>query len=181
MPTIHWEKKNSPRTARLIEWCKINQDARLKIFSDSAKDAKEEGRTRQQMTTQKNTFMQQLAASVFADDEDPKVREYYQAHPLAFVKPIQGRFTSLRKKYNEINLQLGQTGAGLSFDELNANEKTRTLLDRLLQTFPWWVDLHGWWRTNPAYNTSYSTADPGQDFAAEAMDVFGKGKGKETA
>lgn len=94
MPTIHWEKKNSPRTARLIKWCKINQDARLKIFSDSAKDAKEEGRTRQQMTTQKNTYMQQLAASVFEGDEDLKVREYFQAHPLAFVKPIQGRFTS---------------------------------------------------------------------------------------
>ncbi|KAG1828920.1 hypothetical protein EV424DRAFT_1306111, partial [Suillus variegatus] len=171
MPTIHWEKKNSPRTARLIKWCKINQDARLKIFSDSAKDAKEEGRTRQQMTTQKNTYMQQLAESVFEGDEDLKVREYFQAHPLAFVKPIQGRFTSLRKKYNEINLQLGQAGAGLSFEELNENEKTRTLLDRLLQTFPWWVDLHGWWRTNPAYNTSFSTADPGQDFSAEAMDV----------
>ncbi|KAG2069700.1 hypothetical protein BDR04DRAFT_1156363 [Suillus decipiens] len=128
MPTIHWEKKNSPHTACLIEWCKINQDAQLKIFSNSAKDAKEEGHTCQQMTTQKNTFMQQLATSVFADNEDPK----------------------LRKKYNKINLQLGQTGAGLSFDELNANEKTRTLLDHLLQTFLWWVDLHGWWKTNPA-------------------------------
>ncbi|KAG1751729.1 hypothetical protein EDB19DRAFT_1903674 [Suillus lakei] len=90
MHTIHWEKKNSPRTARLIEWCKINQDAQLKIFSNSAKDAKEEGCTHQQMTTQKNTYMQQLAAAVFTDDEDPKVREYFQAHPLAFVKPIQG-------------------------------------------------------------------------------------------
>ncbi|KAG1809901.1 uncharacterized protein HD556DRAFT_1197598, partial [Suillus plorans] len=166
--TIHWEKKNSPCTARLIKWCKINQDARLKIFSDSAKDAKEEGRTRQQMTTQKNTYMQQLAASVFAGDEDLKVREYFQAHPLAFLLT---RCFRLCKKYNEINLQLGQTGAGLSFEELNKNEKTRTLLDRLLQTFPWWVDLHGWWRTNPAYNTSFSTADPGQDFSAEAMDV----------
>ncbi|KAG0700423.1 hypothetical protein DFH29DRAFT_774835, partial [Suillus ampliporus] len=153
------------------------------IFSDSAKDAKEEGRTHQQMTTQKNTYMQQLAASVFTDDEDLKVREYFQAHPLAFMKPIQvaTSVTMLRKKYNEINLQLGQTGARLSFEELNENEKMKTLLDCLLQTFPWWVDLHGWWRTHPAYNTSFLTADPGQDFAAEAMDVFGKGKGKETA
>lgn len=38
------------------------------------------------------------------------------------------RYFRLRKKYNEINLQLGQTGAGLSFEELNENEKTRTLL-----------------------------------------------------
>ncbi|KAG1804830.1 uncharacterized protein HD556DRAFT_1210313, partial [Suillus plorans] len=88
------------------------------IFSDSAKDAKEEGCMRQQMTTQKNTYMQQLAASVFAGDEDLKVREYFQAHPLAFLLT---RCFRLRKKYNEINLQLGQTGAGLSFEELNEN------------------------------------------------------------
>lgn len=31
-------------------------------------------------------------AAVFTADEDLKVREYFQAHPLAFVKPIQGRF-----------------------------------------------------------------------------------------
>lgn len=93
-PTIHWDKKNSPRTARLIEWCKLNQEARLKIFSDSAKDAKEEGRTRQQMTTQKNAYLQQLATTIFENDEDPKVREYFKAHPLAFTKPIQSRFTS---------------------------------------------------------------------------------------
>ena len=56
---------------------------------------------------------------------------------------------------------------------------TKDILDRLLVTFPWWIDLHGWWRTNPAYNTAFSTADPGQDFAAEAMALFGTGKGKE--
>jgi hypothetical protein len=93
-PTIHWDKKNSPRTAHLIEWCKVNQDARLKIFSDSAKDMKEEGRTRQQMTTQKNLYLQQLTAAIFQNDEDPKVKEYFKVHPLAFTKPIQSRFTS---------------------------------------------------------------------------------------
>ncbi|KAG2742418.1 hypothetical protein P692DRAFT_20645333, partial [Suillus brevipes Sb2] len=164
------------RTAHLIEWCKVNQEARLKIFvtkifSDSAKDVKEEGRTRQQMTTQKNVYLQQLAATIFENDEDPKVREYFKAHPLAFTKPIQSRFTSyfsLREKYNEINVQLGQTGAGLSFEAINGNEKMKSILNRLLVAFWWWVDLHGWWRTNPTYNTLFSTADPGQDFAAEA-------------
>ncbi|KAI5990738.1 hypothetical protein EDD15DRAFT_2369449 [Pisolithus albus] len=37
---------------------------------------------------------------------------------------------------------------------------------------PWWEDLHGFWRTNPSYNTVFSTADPGQDFAAEAQRYF---------
>ncbi|KAG2053841.1 hypothetical protein BDR06DRAFT_863379, partial [Suillus hirtellus] len=144
------------------------QEAHLKIFSDSTKDSKEEGRTRQQMTTQKNVYLQQLAATIFENDEDLKVREYFKAHPLAFTKPIQSRYFSLHKKYNEINVQLGQTGTGLSFEAINGNEKMRSILDWLLVAFPWWVDLHGWWRTNPTYNTLFSTADPGQDFAPEA-------------
>jgi len=92
VPAIYWDK-NSSRTARLIEWCKINEEARRKIFSDSTKDAKEEGRTRQQMNKQKNTYYQQLAVAIFDNDEDPKVREYLRAHPTAFTQPIRARFS----------------------------------------------------------------------------------------
>jgi len=95
MPTIQWKgEKYTQRTARLIEWCKANEDARLKIFSDSTKDARQEGRARQQMTSQKTKYLQELSAAIFANDEDPKVREHYHKHPLAFVKPVQSRFTS---------------------------------------------------------------------------------------
>ncbi|KAG2154158.1 uncharacterized protein EDB93DRAFT_1058161, partial [Suillus bovinus] len=146
-------------TARLIEWCKVNQEAQLKIFSDSAKDAKEEGCTHQQMTTQKNIYLQELATTIFQNDEDPKVRD--ADWPLT-------SYFKLRKKYNKINVQLSQTSAGLSFEAISRNEKMKGILDQLLVAFPWWVNLHGWWRTNPTYNTSFSTADPGQDFAVEA-------------
>ena len=46
------------------------------------------------------------------------------------------------------------------------------LTETKLQAFPWWPDLHGWWRTNPAFNTAFSTADPGQDFASAALQHF---------
>lgn len=95
LPSILWDKKPyHPRTARLIEWCKINEDARLKIFSDSSKDAKQEGRRRQQMSTQKNAYLQQLAKAIFQEDEDPVIREHFRTNPLAFVKPVQSRFVS---------------------------------------------------------------------------------------
>ncbi|KAG0693571.1 hypothetical protein DFH29DRAFT_881362 [Suillus ampliporus] len=77
------------------------------------------------------------------------------------------------------NITLGQTGAGLSFEAINGDEKIRDILDQHLVAFPWWVDLHGWWRTNPTYNTSFPTANPGQDFTAEAASLFGTGKGKD--
>jgi hypothetical protein len=46
------------------------------------------------------------------------------------------------------------------------------LTETKLEAFPWWPDLHGWWRTNPAFNTAFSTADPGQDFASAALQHF---------
>ncbi|KAG2069315.1 hypothetical protein BDR04DRAFT_710628 [Suillus decipiens] len=58
IPTIQWEKWHSSRTARLIEWCKANDDGRIKLFSDSTKDAKEEGQAQQQMSTQKKNYIQ---------------------------------------------------------------------------------------------------------------------------
>lgn len=95
LPSILWDKKTyHPRTARLIEWCKINEDARLKIFSDSSKDAKQEGRRRQQMSTQKNAYLLELATTIFQRDEDPVIQEHFRTNPLAFVKPVQSRFVS---------------------------------------------------------------------------------------
>ncbi|KAG6371411.1 hypothetical protein JVT61DRAFT_9419 [Boletus reticuloceps] len=41
-----------------------------------------------------------------------------------------------------------------------------------MKDFPWFSALHGWWRTNPVCNMAYSTADPGQDFAARAAILF---------
>ena len=46
------------------------------------------------------------------------------------------------------------------------------MIDKILITFSWWEDLHGFWRTNPAFNTVFTTTDPGQDFAAEAVAHF---------
>ena len=95
LPSIQWDKKNyHPRTAHLIKWCKINEDACLRIFSDSSRDAKQEGHPHQQLTTQKNTYLQQLATAIFENDEDPIIREHFHANPLQFVKPVQSRFVS---------------------------------------------------------------------------------------
>jgi len=79
----------------------------------------------------------------------------------------------------------------LTYDELQKNPHTKTLIgglfscapvnytfiylfltDSQLNKFPWWPDLHGWWRTNPAYNTVFSTADSGQNYESAALQHF---------
>ncbi|KAI5990635.1 hypothetical protein EDD15DRAFT_2197944 [Pisolithus albus] len=78
----------------------------------------------------------------------------------------------LRKKYNDANKTLGSTGAGLTAEDLKEDPQLKKLLDKILENFPWWEEVHGFWRTNPSYNTVFSTGDPGQDFAAEAQRYF---------
>ena len=38
--------------------------------------------------------------------------------------------------------------------------------------FPWFNNLHGWWKNNPVYNLVYSSADPTQDFGGQAAALF---------
>ena len=48
--------------------------------------------------------------------------------------------------------------------------------ERLTATFPWWEDLHGWWKNNPQFNDTASTVDLGQDFAAATISKLSQGK-----
>ncbi|KAG2741253.1 hypothetical protein P692DRAFT_20956464 [Suillus brevipes Sb2] len=192
IPAIYWEKRYSARTSRLIEWCKANDEARIKLFSDSAKDAKDEGRLRQQMSTklfsdsakdakdegrlrqQMSTQKEKLHPAAgccdFTNDEDPAIRVLYMMniHLSSSNLSKVGSSRMLRKKYNSVNKDLGKTGAGLqSIEELDADPRTKNLLSSV-------CNFRGW-RTNPSYNTAFSTADPGQDFASEALEFFSLG------
>ncbi|KAG1903355.1 uncharacterized protein F5891DRAFT_947311 [Suillus fuscotomentosus] len=71
--TIHWEGVRSARTEHLLTWCKENEDARIKLFSDSAKDAKEQGRKKKQSGTSRDVVYSQVAQAVFSNDEDLEV------------------------------------------------------------------------------------------------------------
>ncbi|KAG1748150.1 hypothetical protein EDB19DRAFT_1630361, partial [Suillus lakei] len=178
---VQWEKAYSTRTSRLIAWCKANEDAQIKLFSDSVKDAKEQGRKKKQGGAPRETYYLQLACAVFENNEDPETRLLFEQNPQVFIKPVQTQFGILKKKYNEVNKSLKQLGAGMTFEDLQKDPDTKTLLancfilflaDSHLAKFLWWPDLHGWWRTNPAYNTVSSSADPGQDFESNALQYF---------
>lgn len=57
---IQWEKAHSAHTSRLIAWCRDNEDSRIKLFLDSVKDAKDQGRKKKQSGIPKVQFGQWL-------------------------------------------------------------------------------------------------------------------------
>ncbi|KAG2064503.1 hypothetical protein BDR04DRAFT_987844, partial [Suillus decipiens] len=162
-------KSNSACTSWLIAWCKTNDDAHIKLFLDSVKDAMNKGRKKKQSGTPKETYYLQLASLIFSNDEDPETWLLFSQNPNAFIKPVQTQFGMLRKKYNEFNNALKQSGAGMTYEHLQKDPEMKTLINSKLKKFSWWLDLHGWWRTNPAFNTTLSSANPGQNFESAAL------------
>ncbi|KAG1857809.1 hypothetical protein F4604DRAFT_1541599, partial [Suillus subluteus] len=170
--TIHWEGVRSAHTEHLLAWCKENEDTCIKLFSDSAKDAKEQGRKKKQSNTSRDVVYSQVAQAVFSNDEDLEVQRLFKEDPKAFIKPVSTRFGILRRKYNAFNKDLKQSGAGKTYAELQEDPKMKSLIDTKLENFPWWPELHEWWRTNPAFNHAFSTVDTGQYFASAALEHF---------
>ncbi|KAF8443735.1 hypothetical protein L210DRAFT_3643327 [Boletus edulis BED1] len=70
---------------------------------------------------------------------------------------IKGQFAKLKTKYNTFNKELGYLGAGITVEQMLEDPNKRNLLERLKPTFT-------------------CTADPGQDHAAEAQELFAKSK-----
>ncbi|KAI6026058.1 hypothetical protein EDC04DRAFT_2606153 [Pisolithus marmoratus] len=120
-------------------------DTCIKLFSDSHQEAVNEGQWHQQMSMQKETLV------------------------LNFWLISHFR---LHKKYNDANKSLGSTRVSLTAMELRENPEMKRLLDKIIDAFPWWEDLHGFWRINPSYNMVFSMANPGQDFTMEAQQYF---------
>ncbi|KIK24427.1 hypothetical protein PISMIDRAFT_49114, partial [Pisolithus microcarpus 441] len=175
IPKIQWDDKDPnvhTCTTQLISWCKTYPDTHIKLFSDSHQDMVNEGQRWQQMSAQKEVYYQQVVDTIFMHDHDVHIRHLYSQYPSLFIKPIKNRFQSLHKKYNEANKTLGSTGAGLTSAKLQERPDMKKLLNKIVANFPWWEDLHSFWRTNPSYNTVFSTADPGQDFAASTQQYF---------
>ncbi|KAG2050543.1 hypothetical protein BDR06DRAFT_1064674 [Suillus hirtellus] len=115
---------------RLLAWCKENKDAWIKLFSNSAKDAKEQGRKKQQSRTSRDTFYSQVTQAIFLNDEDLEVQQLFKEDPKAFIKPVSTRFGTLKKKYNKFNKELKQSGAGKTYAELQEDPMMKSLIGK---------------------------------------------------
>ncbi|KIK75859.1 hypothetical protein PAXRUDRAFT_784010 [Paxillus rubicundulus Ve08.2h10] len=120
IPQICWEGNLlfSARTTRLIKWCKENKSAQIRLFSDSTQDVKDAGWKKEVSGVLKKDYFQQLARQIFANDTNHELKTYSQSHPHLFMSQINRRVQDLHKKYNEVNSKLGQTGEGMSYEDV---------------------------------------------------------------
>ncbi|KIK97093.1 hypothetical protein PAXRUDRAFT_767395 [Paxillus rubicundulus Ve08.2h10] len=159
---VQWEKGYSPWMDHLVEWCKANGSTHIHLFSDSSQDAKEEGHEKEQAGQSNAILLLLLVSSIFLHDQN-----------LPFLCPWSSAVSGdLHKKYTKMDQCLGQTGTGQTYDELKSGNGTKNIIGMYVSSFLWWADLHGWWRTNTAYNTVFLSTNKGKKFDSAALVLF---------
>ncbi|KAJ7476798.1 hypothetical protein FB451DRAFT_1397032 [Mycena latifolia] len=167
---INWVK-NIRWTHSLVTYLCENPIFRIKLFSDSTAEAKKEGRTKQVAKDGKAVRCGVLAKYIFA--EDPNERARYQNDPAKYATSTETRLRRLKKEYQKLLERLGATGAGLDPSQIQEGSKLSSLIEEIRQEWPWWDDLHAFWRELPNYNpVGVQSSEPGTDHASAAADIF---------
>ncbi|KAF8469438.1 hypothetical protein DFH94DRAFT_615353, partial [Russula ochroleuca] len=160
---IHW---NIARTEQLLDWLEENPEERQKLFS---KDAKDEGQRKHQAKSPKSEFHKMIAAFVFSADPDTNICADFQSNPTNYAKSVDNYIIQLRKEYHDFNTDIGQTGAGLRYEDMEEGSTLKNLVEKLEQDFPYWKRLHGFWRMLPNFNPFTVSSEPGQNLGTEAL------------
>ena len=89
---LKWEDHPS-WTERAIQHLIENPRFRIRLFSDSTSNAKEQNRKKIQASEAKNILYGELAAIIFTDDPDPDVRKDYEADRMKYGRSTQQQFS----------------------------------------------------------------------------------------
>ena len=76
------------RTERLLDWLEENPAYHQKLFSDSTKDAKDEGRRKHVSKGTKSEFHKMIVTFVFSADVDAIVRADFTVNPGNYTKSV---------------------------------------------------------------------------------------------
>ena len=85
MMRISW---TTERTELLLDWLEENPVDRQKLFSDSTKDAKDEGRRKRVAKGTKSEFHKLIAIYVFSVDADKDVRDDFAVNGGNYTKSV---------------------------------------------------------------------------------------------
>ncbi|KAJ7251956.1 hypothetical protein C8J57DRAFT_1077703 [Mycena rebaudengoi] len=147
--TVNWSK-NTHWTDMLITYLSENPVFRRKLFSDSTAEARKRGEAKVVAKDGKPQQYAVLAKVIFENDPGEQAR--YANDKKKYADSIETRLRRLKKEYKEWVETLGATGAGLDPDSVISDSPIANLMDEIRNKWPWWDDLHAFWRELPNYN-----------------------------
>ncbi|KAJ7120058.1 hypothetical protein C8R44DRAFT_529464, partial [Mycena epipterygia] len=157
-------------THKIMEYLIDNPTFRIKLFSDSTAEAKRAGRQKLVGKDGKQQQYAQLAEYVFKDDPAEMVR--FASNIQKYASAVETRLRR-RKEYIARCNKLGATGAGLDPELVSEGTNIANLIEEIRESWPWWDDLHGFWRELPNYNpVGVQSSQPGTDHASAAQALY---------
>ncbi|EGN97085.1 hypothetical protein SERLA73DRAFT_74797 [Serpula lacrymans var. lacrymans S7.3] len=154
------------------------------LFSDSTKEAKSRGRRKvvNKSSSSKSDVHTIIAHHIFSVDEHADTCQDYADNPQKYARAVDNHLSNLKTKYQAFNCELGSTGSGLRYDDIEPGTHAWNLIvfltafsfRKLKINLPWWEDLHGWWREIPSINILAISSSPGHDHGKEASKIFSR-------
>ncbi|KAF9556829.1 hypothetical protein CPC08DRAFT_710914, partial [Agrocybe pediades] len=153
---ISW-REDTKYDLRLLEWLKAHEDARKAVFAESNKLQK-----KRHNVGSKSEHYHQAGIYVLSQDPNPLVRQ--KAMTLGrrqIAKSVGRRIQMWRKDYQAVNQTLGRVASNLTYEAIvfNADKSKLRHIEKKIQCFVLWKDLHVLFRTNPWANQYHSEAN----------------------
>ena len=104
------------RTEQLLDWLEENPEDCQKLFSDSSKDAKDEGRWKHMAKGTKSEFHKKIATFVFSVDSDADVHADSLFNTNNYTKSVDN-YPSMRN-----------SGAGLRYEDIDEGSNLQNLV-----------------------------------------------------
>ncbi|KIJ47779.1 hypothetical protein M422DRAFT_45548 [Sphaerobolus stellatus SS14] len=93
-----------------------------------------------------------LSDYVFGKHEDLALVSLYDKNPKKYSVSLGQHLTRLKRIYGDHVKDLGNTGAGLDPDAVIPGSDIANKIESIRQDFPFWDNLHAFWRELPNYN-----------------------------
>ncbi|KAJ7799038.1 hypothetical protein B0H13DRAFT_2688805 [Mycena leptocephala] len=147
--------RTGPRTSSLTSLKTLTSAASSSPIPGQAEGAKKTLRQGRETTA-----YALLAKNIF--QEDPKEQARYANNPGKYATATETPLCRLKNEYQDLVKKLGATGSEIE-----------GLIGKIHEDWPWWDELHSFWRELPNYNpVGIQSSEPGTDHAAEASNLL---------
>ncbi|EKM49372.1 uncharacterized protein PHACADRAFT_33447 [Phanerochaete carnosa HHB-10118-sp] len=175
-----WAIPHPEWTQHGIAYLQQNPIFRRKLHSDSTADVNKKKRHKDNNKESKIALFGVLAGEGIFDsvgedagvDVDDELRKACQEHPNAFAKSTQQQWARilcrLKSKYTSYVKWLKETGGGVE-----DSDEYKNILAKIHAEWPFWDDLHLWWKELPNYNPiEILNSTASSSHAANAAAIF---------
>ncbi|KIO05092.1 hypothetical protein M404DRAFT_25706 [Pisolithus tinctorius Marx 270] len=164
---INWD---TPHTEILVQWL-LSHPANCRIlFSDKNSGdlppSLSSTSTERPVGHNKKEVQAMIAQAVFEDDSVYK--DMYTASAAKFQVSVGNRLNTLKASYRKCRARFKQSGEGI----IPGHPKFANLHDVVLNSFPWYDDLHSIWQGNPSFDPEPFNSEPNKNHAEGFLAVI---------